>query len=85
MSKNIKNLRSTNEPKRKWFAIAGLCVVICKLPLILALIGIGSIGASTSQFGKTLTSNQTAIIIGLSLILIAAAYYIYRVHQRSKS
>lgn len=65
---------------RKGLIVAGLCVVGCNVPILLAFIGIGSLGAVVSVFGHPLM----AATVGLLGVTSLFGYFLFNKNRRAR-
>lgn len=68
---------------KKTLAVVGLCVVVCKLPFIMALIGIGGLGFTTSLLNFSPVVKNVGMVVGVLGAMALISFWAYRTYRRS--
>ena len=77
--KNSKNARA------KGIAFVGLCVLACKAPLLLVLLGFGGVGATASLLELPPLVQTIGLTVAILSVVSVLSYLAYRVYARSRT
>ena len=68
--------------RNKGIAFVGLCVLACKIPVILLLLGFGGLGASASMFNLPPVVQSFGLALAVVSIVLGLIFFGYRAYRR---
>ena len=78
-------LGSLMKNKKKGVFVLFLCILACKLPLLIALVGFGGLSTVGLLGSLPPALTQLSLIVGIVGLMLVLAYIIYLVIERKKS
>jgi len=70
--------------KKKAVAFVGLCIVVCKLPVLLVVLGFGGLGVTASLPNLTPVAQAVGMAVFVAVVTLAIVLF-YRAYRRTCS